>query len=353
MPVEDPVNLRRRLATVAAAALVLTGGVFVATASEAAVIGTAGTFVSAASNRCLTVLGASTTRGSGIVVFDCNGGANQQWTLTAAKELRVYSGGDVKCLDADAWGTANDTKLITWDCTGGTNQQWDLLADGTLKGVHSGKCVDVAGGDRVAGNNNPVILYTCHALGNQRWKQSADNGSGTTACASSAVPARSGLLQTTITNNTGRAGAVYLYVLGGMGGRLGWVNSGGGFNAWPAGGLPPTPAPDAAIAGPGNGASVQIRIPRNLTSGRVYMSIGKKIDFRLTPDGLVQPAPWAGADPNKDVLFDTSEFTFNNDGLWLNSSQVDMFSIPHIVTVTDGAGKTVCQVGLLKRKVIR
>jgi hypothetical protein len=145
----------------------------------------------------------------------------------------------------------------------------------------------------------------------------------------------------TVTNNTGRGGASYLYVLGGMGGRLGWVNAGGGFTAWPAGGLPPTPAPDASIAGPGNGGSVQIRIPRNLSSGRIYMSIGKKIDFRLTPDGLVQPAPWAGADSTKDTLFDTSEFTFNNEGLWLNSSQVDMFSIPHVVTVTDGAGKCI------------
>lgn len=48
-------------------------------------------------------------------------GTNQQWTLTSAKELRVYGG---KCLDAKAHGTANGTPVEIWSCNGGTNQQW-------------------------------------------------------------------------------------------------------------------------------------------------------------------------------------------------------------------------------------
>ncbi|MEU4835051.1 RICIN domain-containing protein [Streptosporangium sp. NPDC023615] len=31
-----------------------------------------------------------------------------------------------KCLDANAAGTANGTKLILWACNGGTNQRWSL-----------------------------------------------------------------------------------------------------------------------------------------------------------------------------------------------------------------------------------
>ncbi|WP_223092869.1 beta-1,3-glucanase family protein [Dactylosporangium vinaceum] len=160
-----------------------------------------------------------------------------------------------------------------------------------------------------------------------------------TATASQAVgPAT---LPVTVTNNTGRSGAVYLYVLGTnlSTGRLGYVNAAGTFNNWPAGGSPPTPAPDVSIGGPGNGGSVTLQVPRGL-SGRVYFSIGQRINFYLTPDGLVQPAPWAGGDSNRDILFDWSEFTYNNDGLWLNSSQVDMFAIPHAVTVTNSAGAT-------------
>ncbi|WP_433608200.1 beta-1,3-glucanase family protein [Dactylosporangium sp. CA-139114] len=149
------------------------------------------------------------------------------------------------------------------------------------------------------------------------------------------------VLPMTVTNNTGRGDAVYLYVLGTnlSTGRLGYVNAAGAFTAWPAGGTPPTPAPDVAIGGPGNGGSVTLQVPRGL-SGRVYFSLGRKLNFYLTPDGLVQPAPWAGGDSNRDILFDWSEFTYNDDGLWLNSSQVDMFAVPHVVSVTGSNGAT-------------
>ncbi|GAA3193705.1 beta-1,3-glucanase family protein [Dactylosporangium siamense] len=149
------------------------------------------------------------------------------------------------------------------------------------------------------------------------------------------------LLPLTVTNSTGRGDAVYLYVLGVnlSTGRLGYVNAAGTFNNWPAGGQPPTPAPDVSIAGPGSGGNKVIQIPRGL-SGRVYFSLGQRLNFFLTPDGLVQPAPWAGGDSNRDILFDWSEFTYNDAGLWLNSSQVDMFAVPHAVTVTGATGVT-------------
>ncbi|OLR91818.1 glycoside hydrolase family 64 protein [Actinokineospora bangkokensis] len=147
------------------------------------------------------------------------------------------------------------------------------------------------------------------------------------------------LLPLSITNSTGRADAVHLYVLGTnlSTGRLGYVNAAGTFTAWPAGGNPPTPAPDVSIPGPAGGASKTIQVPRGI-SGRVYFSMGQKLNFYLTPDGLVQPAPWAAGDSNRDILFDWSEFTYNDAGLWLNSSQVDMFAIPHTVSVTPGSG---------------
>jgi hypothetical protein len=156
--------------------------------------------------------------------------------------------------------------------------------------------------------------------------------------ASPAAAVGPALLPFTVTNTSGRGEAVYLYVLGTnlSTGRLGYVNAGGTFTNWPAGGLPPTPAPDVSIAGPGNGSSKVIQLPRGL-SGRVYFSLGQKLNFALTPDGLVQPAPWAG-DSNRDILFDWSEFTYNDAGLWLNSSQVDMFAVPHSVNVTGSAG---------------
>ncbi|WP_020523900.1 beta-1,3-glucanase family protein [Catelliglobosispora koreensis] len=149
------------------------------------------------------------------------------------------------------------------------------------------------------------------------------------------------LLPVTVTNSTGRGEAVYLYVIGVnlATGRLGYVNGAGTFTAWSGGQLPPSPAPDVSIGGPGNGGNTTIRFPRGF-SGRVYFSLGQKLQFFLTPDGLVQPAPWAAGDPNQNILFDWSEFTYNDAGLWLNSSQVDMFAIPHAVTVTGSSGAT-------------
>lgn len=165
-----------------------------------------------------------------------------------------------------------------------------------------------------------------------------------TAAVAAATPAQAigpAVLPVTITNNTGRGDAVYVYVIGINlnTGRLGYVNQGGAFTPWPAGGLPPTPAPDVAIGGPGNGGATTVNFPRGF-SGRVYFSLGEKLKFFLTPDGLVQPAPWASGDANYNILFDWSEFTYNDAGLWLNSSQVDMFAVPHAVTVTGSNGVT-------------
>jgi len=148
-------------------------------------------------------------------------------------------------------------------------------------------------------------------------------------------------LPITVGNQSGRSEAVHLYVLGTdlASGRLGWVDAAGTFHAWPAGSNPPSPAPDASIAGPANGGTATVRVPRGF-SGRIYFSFGQRLPFSLTPDGLVQPAPWAAGDPTRDILFDWSELTYNDSGVWINSSQVDMFAVPHSVSVTGASGAT-------------
>ncbi|MGW7407689.1 glycoside hydrolase family 64 protein [Streptomyces sp. NPDC054833] len=150
-----------------------------------------------------------------------------------------------------------------------------------------------------------------------------------------------------VTNNSGRGEAVYIYDLGTQlsTGRQGWADANGTFHAWPAGGNPPTPAPDAAIPGPAAGQSKTIRIPK--FSGRIYFSYGRKLDFRLTTGGLVQPAVQNPSDPNRDILFNWSEYTLGDSGLWLNSTQVDMFSAPYAVGVQRSDG-SVSSTGHLK-----
>jgi len=119
------------------------------------------TLVSAASGRCLDVPNGNTANGTQPIIWDCNGGSNQRWTLSG-QTLQVLG----KCLDAPLNATAG-TKAQIWDCNGGTNQGWTLNANGTISGVQSGLCLDVNG--NATANGTTVILWTCTGAANQRW----------------------------------------------------------------------------------------------------------------------------------------------------------------------------------------
>ncbi|MFF7048052.1 ricin-type beta-trefoil lectin domain protein [Streptomyces griseorubiginosus] len=127
-------------------------------------IGSTTKVVGTGSGRCLDVPGHNQSNGTLTQIWDCNAGANQQWTLTSAKELRVY--GD-KCLDATGHGTSDGTAVEIWSCNGGANQQWTLDSNGTIVGVESGRCLDVTGG-RTA-NGSGLQLYSCGSGTNQQW----------------------------------------------------------------------------------------------------------------------------------------------------------------------------------------
>ncbi len=160
---------------------------------------------------------------------------------------------------------------------------------------------------------------------------------GTSATPAHAVPAT---IPLKITNNSGRGDQVYIYNVGTelATGRQGWADASGTFHPWPAGGNPPVPAPDAAITGPAAGQSATIQMPK--FSGRIYMSFGQKLVFKLATGGLVQPAVQNPSDPNRDILFHWAEYTLNDSGVWFNSSQVDMFAVPYSVGVQRADGST-------------
>ncbi|MEU3558329.1 endo-1,4-beta-xylanase [Streptomyces fragilis] len=114
------------------------------------------------SGRCLDVPNSSTTDGTQVQLWDCNNGTNQQWSYTAAGELRVYGN---KCLDAG--GTGNGTRVQIYSCWGGDNQKWRLNSDGSIVGVQSGLCLDAVGAG--TGNGTLIQLYSCSGGSNQRW----------------------------------------------------------------------------------------------------------------------------------------------------------------------------------------
>ncbi|MFC4531060.1 lectin, partial [Sphaerisporangium dianthi] len=116
------------------------------------------------SGRCLDVTGVSQTNGTQVQIYDCNGQTNQQWTLTAASELRVYGG---KCLDVDGASTADGAKVQIWDCNGQNNQKWRFNSDGTITAVGANKCLDVP--NYSTANGVKLQIWSCGTAANQRW----------------------------------------------------------------------------------------------------------------------------------------------------------------------------------------
>ncbi len=136
-------------------------------------------------------------------------------------------------------------------------------------------------------------------------------------CAAPAQAIGPALLPVTVTNNTGRGDAVYLYVhrrqpdhrpprLRQRGRHL--------HRRGPAAQLRPSPAPDVVDRRPRQRRQHHHPVPARLLRPASTSRFGEKLKFFLTPDGLVQPAPWAGGDPNHNILFDWSEFTYNDAG---------------------------------------
>ncbi|MBN6058506.1 endo-1,4-beta-xylanase [Nonomuraea sp. RK-328] len=123
--------------------------------------GGAGQIRNTASGRCVDVPNSSTTDGTAVHLWDCNGQSNQRWTQTSAGELKY---GD-KCLDAG--GTGNGAKIQIYSCWGGDNQKWRVNSDGTIVGVQSGLCLDAVGGG--TGNGTALQLYGCWGGSNQKW----------------------------------------------------------------------------------------------------------------------------------------------------------------------------------------
>jgi len=62
--------------------------------------------------------------GSKVILYTCNGGANEIWTHKANGEFVLKANGGKYCLDNPASSTRNGTQLIVWTCHGNANQRW-------------------------------------------------------------------------------------------------------------------------------------------------------------------------------------------------------------------------------------
>ncbi|RAJ59810.1 uncharacterized protein DUF3472 [Streptomyces sp. KhCrAH-43] len=85
------------------------------------------------SDYCLTADG--TANGAAVRVRDCAGtgtggavtDAARQWTYSTSAHTLVNKASG-RCLDVPGGDTADGTALVVWDCAGGANQQWNVPA---------------------------------------------------------------------------------------------------------------------------------------------------------------------------------------------------------------------------------
>ncbi|MET8995104.1 ricin-type beta-trefoil lectin domain protein [Amycolatopsis sp. NPDC004169] len=113
--------------------------------------------------KCIDVAGASSTNGTAVQVYDCNGSSAQQWTVGTDGTIRALG----KCLDVTGQSTADGAQLQLWDCGGTANQRWAANAAKDLVGAGSNKCVDATGNS--SANGTRLQIWTCTGAANQKW----------------------------------------------------------------------------------------------------------------------------------------------------------------------------------------
>jgi hypothetical protein len=121
-----------------------------------------------ASGRCLDVPGYSTSSGTQLDLWDCNGGGNQSWNYTATHLLTVYSN---KCMQAGTGSGAVSAgaAAVIEDCTGLAAQQWTVNANGSISSVaEPGLCLDTVGSG--TGDGAAVVVAECSGSVSQGWK---------------------------------------------------------------------------------------------------------------------------------------------------------------------------------------
>jgi len=117
------------------------------------------------SRRCLDVWNGLRDPGTQLILWDCHGGENQQFTIDSNGEIRVFG----LCLDAFGGGGNNGDRVGTYACHGGANQKWTYTPSGEIRGINN-RCLAVSYADGSAGAL--IILWDCVGHESQIWTRS-------------------------------------------------------------------------------------------------------------------------------------------------------------------------------------
>ena len=129
------------------------------------------------SGRCVDVPNGSTTPGTQVQIYNCNGGLAQQWTYDPTSKELMYVKSPSMCLEARGGGTTRGHGGADQHCNGTLAQKWTLSWNGTITNDKSGLFLDAKGGGTVNGTLVQLWNATTGAQGQQQlWSQTSMRG---------------------------------------------------------------------------------------------------------------------------------------------------------------------------------
>lgn len=151
-------------------ATVLVGGIVLSATPASAISGaTELTIRARSSNKCLDVVGASTSNGARIQQWDCSGSRQQRWKMQPVGngDYYIVNVNSNKCLDVTDGSRSDGAPLQQWSCNESRQQRFYIYDGERIEPTHSWKCLDVVGGPGATTNGARIQQWTCydgHAL---------------------------------------------------------------------------------------------------------------------------------------------------------------------------------------------
>lgn len=108
----------------------------------------------------------TTTTGTKVEVYACNGSPAQDWTLASDSTVRADGDPDV-CVGAAGGATAVGTPVQLEACSGAAGQQWAQQSGGALENTGSGLCLADPGGSTA--NGTQLQLAACDGSDQVGW----------------------------------------------------------------------------------------------------------------------------------------------------------------------------------------
>ncbi|WP_158578524.1 ricin-type beta-trefoil lectin domain protein [Spongiactinospora rosea] len=122
-------------------------------------------------NWCVDDWVGATTNGNRVIVYECNSGDTQRWTVRADDTLEVKG----KCLTVAADATGDGSPIVIDECRRAASQIWQQSEDGTLRNPASGRCLNAPKLE----SRTQFTLADCTGAPAQQWElpiQGPDTG---------------------------------------------------------------------------------------------------------------------------------------------------------------------------------